>query len=233
MAEVGDYATEQDGGVWSTGQEFKLELPREWIAWHFTPVENIARIVEAGCLVADSHVGQASSPGNMQMKAERLGKAVELESYPDSAVGDHVPFYVAAKSPMLFRVCRYGLPNYDRGPDPLVFLGFNIGKIVDAGLTWCFSDRNATSPFVEFTDDLSEVQNLLDEEVLRARIWRDTPDDPGRRTRRAAEFLVHEEVPIDLLSVSVAHTKGTANQVDTALAGYDYDGTFVLPWMYY
>lgn len=233
MARFEDYAVERTGGLWSTDETFDFRRPRDWIVWHFTPVENLDGIAEEGCLLADSGVDPACSPGNLQMKQERLMKAVDLESYVESAVGDHVPLYIAAKSPMLFRVCRYGLPNYARGADPLVFLGFNVAKIVDAGLTWCVSDRNATSPLVEFTQDLTEVPLLLDEEVLRAQYWGDTPEDPGRRTRRAAEFLVYDALPLDLLTVTVAHTRRTAQAVDEALSGYNYDGTFVEPWMYY
>lgn len=228
---VDGYGVNRDGGLWRLVDGDGS--PRDWLVWHFTPVENIELIAGAGELQCDRDANPSSSPGNQDMKNERLQVPVVLEGHPESFVGDHVPFYIAGKSPMLFRVCRYGLPTYDRGPDPLVFMGFRLGDLIDAGLDWCIADRNATSPFVEFFDDLDAIPTKLDMDVLKAYIWKNVPDDPSRATRRAAEVLIHEAVPLDLLHITLARTKNTAALADVALAGYDYDGTHVVPWMYY
>ena len=228
---VDGYAVNRDGGLWRLVEGDGS--PRNWIVWHFTPVENLQLIAAAGQLQCDRDAQPSSSPGNQEMKNERLQAAVVLEGYPESCVGDHVPFYIAGKSPMLFRVCRYELPTYNRGPDPLVFMGFRLGDLIANGLVWCIADRNATSPFVEFFDDLDAIPTELDMDVLKAHIWKNTPDDPSRATRRAAEVLVHGSVPLDLLHITLARTKQTAALADEALADHQYDGTHVVPWMYY
>lgn len=33
-------------------------------------------------------------------------------------------------------------------------------------------------------------------DVMQASVWTDTDDDPNRKARRQAEFLVHKEVPL-------------------------------------
>lgn len=228
---VDGYAVNRDGGLWRVldGEG----SPRDWLVWHFTPVENLGLIADAGELRCDRNAEPSSSPGNQGMKDERLRSPVVLDGHPESFVGDHVPFYIAGKSPMLFRVCRYGLPTYDRGADPLVFMGFRLGDLIDEELAWCIADRNATSPFVEFFDDLDDVAGKLDLDVLKAHIWKNTADDQSRATRRAAEVLVHESVPLDLLHITLARTGATASQADEALVDYEFDGTHVVPWMYY
>ncbi len=44
---------------------------------------------------------------------------------------DHVPFYIAARSPMLTVVCR-AAPATPGGAGPLVHLGVALGDIIDA-----------------------------------------------------------------------------------------------------
>lgn len=68
------------------------------------------------------------------VKERRASKLVIPDyTYPAKrTVADHVPFYIAAKSPMLFVVTK-GHENYKDGDGDLVFLGLTIGAIVDSG----------------------------------------------------------------------------------------------------
>lgn len=54
-----------------------------------------------------------------------------------------------------------------------------------------------------FASDLSQIESVVDWEVMRAQMWANTADDPDRRRRRMAEFLVHHQVPIECFSAIV------------------------------
>jgi hypothetical protein len=123
--------------------------------------------------------------------------------YPPSSVHDHVPFYIAAKSPMLYVVTQSGVESYRAKSTDLVFLGAVLGDLIDAGLTWCVSDGNAASAYTQFTRDVDNLSGFVDFDLLCQRAWNNTREDPYRQGRRAAECLVLGEVPLELIRVVV------------------------------
>lgn len=176
----------------------------DWLVWHFTHVSNIPAICEAGRLLPSAVVQPRRSVANDDVKDRRTYVVAPDATYPRSCVRDHVPFYIAAKSPMLFAVTSPGSGTYKARSSELIFLGSVVGDIVEAGLTWCFSNGNASSSYTSFTRDLSRIGNFVDFDLLCQRMWRNTVEDPFRQGRRAAEFLVLGEVPLHLVTVVVA-----------------------------
>jgi len=51
--------------------------------------------------------------------------------------------------------------------------------------------------FYSRLDDLEKV----DWTIMKELYWADTEEDPDRKRRRQAEFLVHRQVPTDLFTV--------------------------------
>lgn len=208
--------------------------PRDWVVWHFTHVDNLPSIVAQGQLLPDSAVTPAAHVANDEVKERRRHKVVNPHAgYPVSMASDHVPFYIAAKSPMLFVVCR-GYGHYKGGAGPLVHLGVVLGDIIDAGLTWCASDGNAAATFTEFSSAVGELGSFVDFDLLCQRDWYNTTDDPDRKGRRSAEVLVLGAVPLELVSyvcASTEQTLATAQGLLNSVGGVrDYR---VKPEMYY
>jgi hypothetical protein len=113
---------------------------------------------------------------------------------PGGAPADYVPFYFAPRSPMLYVIHKGRVPEYQDGQSPLVYLGTDIETIVSMGLPYVFSDGNCASAFTEYFDSLDRL-DMVDWPLMDERIWKNTPADGDRMRRRAAEFLVHNEVP--------------------------------------
>ncbi|WP_291408571.1 DUF4433 domain-containing protein [Actinophytocola sp.] len=153
--------------------------------------------------------------------------------YPSNkVVSDHVPFYIAAKSPMLYAVTK-GHLDYHGGADPLVFLGVSIGAIIDSGLIWCVSDANAATNYVRFTRNLIGLGDFVDFNLLCQRMWSKTPDDPYRPGRRAAEVLVLDRVPLELISDVIAKTQVTLHVARTALGSVGGSRHYQVEPMFY
>jgi hypothetical protein len=134
----------------------------------------------------------------------------------------------------MFAIYKGRVPEYQEGLEPLVYLVTTIGAVRAAGLPFVFSDGNCGSAVTDYSDDLARLDELVDWELMRARYWSDTPEDPDRRRRRMAELLVHERVPWELFGAVVAMTERTANTV-RELIGRLVLGTDVLvePGWYY
>lgn len=197
-----------DGGFVAHNGGPTRDAPRDWMVWHFTRLDYLAEIVADGRLVCDDHVTpRQGSVANADVKARRRVMTVEADDYPAGrSVSSHVPWYIAAKSPMLYVVSR----NSSRDVlDGLVFMGMRLGDLEASGLEWAASNANAAMALAEFTTDLDTLGEFVDFDLLSAREWYKTPEDPDRMSRRAAEILVYDHVPLELVSVVVARNEGT------------------------
>lgn len=140
---------------------------------------------------ADSFVVEV---GNQSIKANRRRRAVPAG--PEGFVADYVPFYFATRSPMMFVIERGGVPTYTEGCDNIVYLVTTIERLLEyPPLPLVFTDRNAVLDYARFTTDADELDELVDWDLMKQRIWRDTADEPDRKERRMAECLVHSMVP--------------------------------------
>ena len=136
--------------------------------------------------------------GNQSIKTNRSHRAVGCG--PGGMVGDYVPFYFAPRSPMLFSIKCGNVDGVSPDQRRLVYLVSSTEATCDAGLSCVLTDGNAGAAFTAFSDDPSDVTAMIDWPLMKARIWRNTPEDPDRRRRRMAEWLVHEAVPLELIS---------------------------------
>jgi len=188
------------------------ERPKDWLVWHFTHRDNLEAICAAGSLLPSSRVDPRRSVANEDVKGRRTYWVEPDENYPESTVRDHVPFYIAAKSPMLFAVTSPGTAPYKASSSDLVFIGMVLGDLIEAGLTWCISNGNASSGYTDFNRDISQIGTFVDFDLLCQKMWKNTPDDLNRQGRRAAECLVLGEVPLHLSRVVVTRDSGGLSQ---------------------
>jgi hypothetical protein len=215
-APVSHYRT---SGFAALGSELPQRTdPRNWLVWHFTHVDNLPAIVQAGHMYSSNKTQPTVNVALQQVKARRQAIAVHPDDgYPTStSVADHVPFYIAPRSPMLY-VVTCGHADYDGGTDSVVFLGLPIGSIVDAGLIWCASDANAATDLVRFTRQVEELGSFVDFDLLCQKMWSKTPDDQNRPSRRAAEVLVLDRLPIEMITHVVAKTTPSLDLARSAL----------------
>ncbi|MFC4145755.1 DUF4433 domain-containing protein [Micromonospora mangrovi] len=189
---------------------------------HFTHIENLPAILDAGRLFADALVGQrlATNVGAVDIKASRRVRAVPCP--PGGFVAQYVPFYFAPRSPMMYRIAREHqqgkVGRYPGGDDPLVYLVSSVERVHKADLAWVASDGNCAATLTRFSPLLDDLADLVDWPLLRERVWRDTTEDPDRVRRRAAEFLVHREFPLDLLVGYAVRTPERRDQLRRVLA---------------
>ena len=169
---------------------------RRGLLYHFTHISNLASIAEAG-LYSDTQVeaGQRAPTeiGNADVKQRRRNLAVPLP--PHGWVADYVPFYFAARSPMLYIISKGDVPTYSGGQDEIVYLVTSIDRVVEQGPRFVFTDRNAALDLASYGNDLGNLDDFLDWELMEGLMWHDTAEEPDRMERRMAEFLVHGHVP--------------------------------------
>lgn len=129
--------------------------------------------------------------GDFELAAKRDGR--ELKTPGAGTIGEHVAFYFAGHSPMLFKIhTGYGVPQEDQRD--IVYICCKLEAVAALGHPYLFTDGQAntgrTNEFTMLTD-----LDKLDWNLIPQRYWRDTEDDRDRERRKEAEFLVKGHVP--------------------------------------
>jgi hypothetical protein len=195
-----------------------------WI-YHFTHVDNLGAIRAAGLLRCDSVAREGmtrTEVGDPDIKESRRRRVIPIE--PGGRVGDYVPFYFAARSPMMYRIAcdrRDSVPNrYSGGDKSLIYLVTSVGAVIDAGSTWVATDGNAATATTEFTADPQDMARMIDWPLMSAQRWNSTPEDLDRQRRRQAEFLVYGELPLTVIRWVAVQSDELASQVGKLLVDH-------------
>lgn len=185
--------------------------------YHFTDVANLESILEVGALRYKRTAPTKVQLGNAEIKSNR--DLIEVPCGPGGCVGDYVPFYFAPNSPMLFSIKCGNAPNVDPNQRRIAYLVSSTEAVCEAGLPWVYTDGNAAVYISDFYDDLSEMEIHVDWVIMDEKYWRNTPEDGDRVRRRMAEFLVYDEVPIELFSAIGVYDGSSRNALVDALEG--------------
>ena len=167
--------------------------------YHITHLENLPAVLRAGGLHCDREAQnlKCTRIGHQHIQARRLNRRVPQP--PGGTVGDYVPFYFAPRSPMLYAINGGFVEGYQGGQEPVIHLRSSAEAVNDAGLRWVFTEGHAEIAYTDFFDNLADLDKV-DWRVMDSRYWNDTDEDPDRKRRRQAEFLVHQFFPWHLVS---------------------------------
>ncbi len=200
-------------------QTVPREPPEEPKIYHITHVDNLARIIASGGLLADSEViardGPAKQIGMPHIKTRRLS----IECLEGLMVGACVPFYLCPRSVMLFILHCQNHPelSYTGGQGPIVHLEADLRKTIawaeNNGSRWALSLSNAAAEYSEFRSSLSDLKDLS-WSAIAARNWR----EPTVKEGKQAEFLVEKSFSWSLIERIGVHSQRTLERATHALA---------------
>ncbi len=174
-----------------------MTTPRRGLLFHFTHIDNLASVMSSG-LICDSAVVSSKTRyvevGNRNIKDRRRNRRVPLSPY--GVVADYVPFYFAARSPMLYSIYRDNVPTYHGGQHEVIYLVSRIDIVVRQGLNFAFTDRNAALNAAQWSCNLAELDTMIDWRLMESPMWYHEQDEvEDRREKRMAEFLIYRRVP--------------------------------------
>lgn len=195
-----------------------MTTPRRGLLFHFTHVDNLPGIAAEGLLcdpLAASRGLLTIDVGHEDVKERRRHRRVPIQ--PGGVVADYVPFYFAARSPMLYVIDRDDVSTYHGGQDGLVHLVTDVDTIVRRNLRFVFTDHNAATDYARFSDQLDRLDDFVDWPLMESQWWNNISTDPDRQARRMAEFLVHGAVPWDAFVEIAARTDEDAARATAAL----------------
>jgi len=189
-------------------QTASLTVP---LIYHFTDVANLPAILAAGELRCHQMATTAVDVGDASIKSRRT--LIDVTCGPGGKVCDYVPFYYAPRSPMLSSIQFGNVPGVSPDQRRLLYLASSTEAAYGADLACVFRDGNAATAFTDFYDDAAKLPQVVDWPLMRARYWLNTPEDPDRRRRRMAEFLVHRALPLELVADIAGYVQSVASHV--------------------
>lgn len=198
--------------------------PRPWhhddtAVYHITDVDNLASLIAKGAVLCENQCSRDGvAPvciGYRRLKTTRGGIEVAV-GHAGGYLSDYVPFYYAPRSPMLYVNYLGGVDDYGKGQREIVHLVCCAEELA-AVAPFVITDGHPVSPLSNQFADLAELANL-DWDVMNDTYWRDTDEDGDRKRRRQAEFLVHEQVPIDQVKLIGAYSESVAAKAREAFA---------------
>lgn len=171
--------------------------PDQVLLFHITHLDNLPGILRSGCLHCQQHlVTKGHHPVDIAHAGiqDRRANTV-VPCGPGGTLHDYVPFYFAPRSPMLYAIHKDNVETYNGGQAPLVYLLSSVSEIQKSHQRYVFTDGHPTVAFTQFYTNTTELVQV-DWPLMKATYWHDTPQDPDRKRRRQAEFLVYNQVSI-------------------------------------
>ena len=209
--------------------------------YHITHIDNLPHILAEGKLVCDAEASDRNlceqSIAHATLKERRARTPVMKNDGSAVSAGgmlaDYVPFYFTNRSPMLFAIHKGAVLGYDGGQSSVVYLVSSIEEVAASNLAWCFTDGHAVEEVSEFYDDFQDLKNI-DWKVIENWSWKNTLSDLDRKRRKQAEFLVHREVPWQLVSQIGVLNPGMAMRVQEAIGEIRHNPRLIVaPNWYY
>jgi hypothetical protein len=149
----------------------------------------------------------------------RKRQARRIDCGPRGTIRDYVSFYFGPLSPMLLRLTLGQVRGHQEGQSPRVHLVTCAQAIARRRLGFVFSDGHGLAVATRWFDDLDSLDRV-DWEIVAARYWMNTPEDPDRQRRKQAEFLVHRALPWALVEEIVVLDGAMVQRVEGTLEGF-------------
>lgn len=164
-----------------------------------------------------SHTEQDSgfvNIGNRDLISKRSHRQVPVA--PGGTLSDYVPFYFCTHSVMLFNLHTGRVEGVDVRQSDIVYAVSSIERLQALGLPFLFTDRHAYVESAVFSSNPGELPKL-DWSLIKSRDFKRDPEDPTKLERRAAECLVHRQVPVGALLGLACFDEETRGRIQAIL----------------
>jgi hypothetical protein len=111
------------------------------------------------------------------------------------------------------------VPGYNEGQAPLIYFVSTCQAVADSGAKFVFTDGHGLAKFTQWFDDLADLERI-DWNIVKARYWKDTPDDSDRQRRKQAEFLVHRFCDWSLIHEIAVINQNMKDRVENILSEF-------------
>lgn len=165
--------------------------------YHITHINNLSSILRSGGLIAKSKqkLQEISYTDIAHQNIQDRRAITRVPCGVGGRLHDYIPFYFAPRSPMLYSIYRGNVESYAEGQAPVLHLVSEAELVEASEIPFVFTDDHAIMTYSDFFDNLELLTEKIDWDLMEFKYWYNTSDDPDRKRRRQAEFLIYEFCP--------------------------------------
>ncbi len=169
--------------------------------YHITHLDNFPNILQHKSLFCDKErISQgldSVSIAYKELKQRRLQIPVPIAAC--GVLGDYVPFYFCNRAPMLLAIHTSSVKGFGGKQEDIIYLVSSVNRVIkERKQSWCFTDGHAVEEFTDFYDSIDQLDQI-DWETIGDWSWKNTDEDPDKKRRKQAEFLVYKKFPLSLI----------------------------------
>jgi hypothetical protein len=166
-----------------------MPAPDQIWLFRITHLQNMPHILAHGLCPAASVPADAAflAIGDTTLIHARKEMTVPID--PGGMFSEYVPFYLGARSPMLYQIWKGydGVAKVEQSD--IVYIAVALECIKGKGLPFVFTDGHARTKVTQFYNDPADFEEL-DWEAIRADNWANTEEDTDRKRKKQAELMV-------------------------------------------
>lgn len=155
------------------------------LLYHMTDIHNIPQILNTKALIAYHNIQDYVSMAHQSVQTKR--ERIKIKYPPYGSLHDYVPFYFAPRSPMLYAIYKNNVDSYYGNQADVIYLVTNVAQVIRHKYSYVFTNGHAIRNYTEQFSDITKLKQAVDWSVMQAQYWQ----DPAKKNRRQAEFLIH------------------------------------------
>jgi hypothetical protein len=135
---------------------------------------------------------------------------------PNGVLNDYIPFYFHYKMPMLYKIFKNEVQDYNGKQEEIIYLVTTTEKIAELQLPFVFTDRHAYVAYLNFYNQYTELEKL-NWNIIKDETWF-MQYTQLRKELKQAEFLIHQYLPVKGILGIVVHNDEIATFVKNEIA---------------
>jgi len=185
---------------------------------HIDNLDYILTIGKLTCLNHSENDSNYTNIGDTTLIRSRGTRDIPVN--PGGNFSDYVAFYFGARPPMLYNIQNGFNQVTKRAPETIIYLVTSFIEVKKSRRPFVFTDGHAYHMMSQFYNKESDLKEV-DWNAAKLFRWNDTEEDPDRKRRKQAEFLVYKELPVGALVAIVVYNNDAKSKVFSIFEKYD------------
>lgn len=132
---------------------------------------------------------------------------------PNGVLGEYIPFYFGPLSPMLLNIKTGHRGITKISQSKIIYIVCQLDDVLAECNEWCFTNGHARDRLTNFYNDVADLDEVY-WDVVSLRYWKPIVGFMDRQSRKEAEFLIKNHVPINCVYSIVVYDQQSKTTVE-------------------